>query len=227
MRLRERIREARSDGAGGVACVVITEGLGNLRDANFYLPSAIKSAAKAIDGAQAYINHPSESEEDDRPERSLWDLAGWWTDPRVGTVKDPHTGEPLTALFATLRFDSSETGQYARSLVETALQHAKKYPNSKGVYAGISINGGGVSKEGFIDGRPVNLVSEIQELFSADLVTKPARGGKFVALVESRRGSRRRVRPQRPFGTTAIEAMAIFSESYRKQLRQRGGVLHD
>ena len=50
----------------------------------------------------------------------------------------------------------------------------QQFPNSKDVYAGISINGGGVSHPGTIKGMRVNMVTEIQEAFSADIVTKPA-----------------------------------------------------
>ena len=234
MRVRERIRlrEARNVGGnGGVECLVISEGLGNIKDLNLYGPDAIRSAAKVIDGAQAYINHPSESEEQDRPERSVRDLCGYWVNPRIGATKDAHTGEPLTALYATLKFDASESGQYARALVETALQYSKNFPNSKSPYCGISINGGGVSHPATVDGRQVNMVTEIQELFSADIVTKPARGGKFLQLVESQYGANRLILPRRRvkhriFGTTGTEAAAMFHESYARELKNRGGVFH-
>jgi hypothetical protein len=218
-------------GGGGVRCIVISEGMGNLKDRNVYLPSAIRSAAKAIDGSQCYLNHPSESEEQDRPERSVRDLCGWWTNPQIGTTKDPKTGEPLTALFATLKFDMSRSGQYAKALVQTALNHSQTYPGSKDSYAGISINGGGVSEPGTMDGMQVNMVKEIQELFSADIVTKPARGGKFLQLVESQYGANRLILPrrrrkQRTFGGTGTEAAAIFHESYARELREKKGVFH-
>ena len=230
MRVHEsiRLREGAA-GGGSVRCIIISEGLGNLRDANFYLPSAIKSAAKVLLGKQAYLNHPSASEEEDRPERSVRDLCGYWVNTRVGTVTDPNTGEEVSACFGTLKFDLSESGERARALVETALSYAKAFPEDKECYCGISINAGGVSEPGVIDGQRVNLVSKIQEAFSADIVTKPARGGRFLALVESHYGARHKLkqrRPTRPFGTNATEAMAIFSESYRKQLRAKGGDIY-
>jgi hypothetical protein len=234
MRVREqvRLREGSSAGGGSARVVIITEGLGNLRDRNYYTADAIKSAAKILVGKQSYLNHPSESEEQDRPERSVRDLCGYFVDTRVGTVNDPDTSETLTACFGTLKFDLSESGQRARALVETALAYQKNFPEDKDVYCGISINAGGVSHPGVIDGEEVNMVTEIQEAFSADIVTKPARGGRFLALVESAYGSRRKLkqarRPRhRVFGTNSREAFAIFTESYRKQIKTRqGGGFH-
>src|SRR3972149_1943112 len=181
-----RFREADVDLQNrSVRTIIITEGLGNLRDKNFYTPEAINSIRDLFNkGKQFYIDHPSESEESDRPERSVRDLAGYFYDTKVGTVKDPDTGEDLTACFATLKFDESETGDLAFGKVKTAVEFQRRFPNSKDVYAGISINGGGLSHTGTIRGIQVNVVTEIQEVFSADIVTKPARGGRFLALVQ-------------------------------------------
>jgi hypothetical protein len=229
LRIRERIREASTAAPAGAArVVIITEGLGNLRDRNFYTGDAIKSAAKILAGKPCFLNHPSESEERDRPERSVRDLCGYFVDTRVGTVNDPDTGESLTACYGTLKFDRSESGQRARALVETALTYQKNFPEDKDVYCGISINAGGVSHPGEVDGEQVNMVTEIQEAFSADIVTKPARGGKFLALVESAMGAHRRRLPRRRvkvqvFGRTGIEAAAIFNESYQRAKRDRKG----
>lgn len=165
-------------------CIIITEGLGNLRDRNYYTADAIESAAEVFEGKQFYINHPSESEEDDRPERDVRDLAGWFSGCQVGYIIDPQTKERLRACFANLHFDEAEGGETAMAKVKAALAYQKQFPLSKDVYAGISINGGGISHPGSIKGVQVNMVTEIQEAFSADIVTKPARGGRFLALVK-------------------------------------------
>lgn len=164
--------------------IIITEGLGNLRDRNFYTDQAVKSCVEIFNGRQFYIDHPSAHEEDDRPERSIRDLAGYFFDTSLGSVRDPDTGEELSACFASLRFDESASGQFALDKVATALEYQQRFPNSKDVYAGISINGGGVSHAGTIRGMSVNVVTEIQEAFSADIVTKPARGGRFLSWVQ-------------------------------------------
>lgn len=164
--------------------IIITEGLGNLRDKNFYTSDAVLSAAKIFEGKQCYIDHPSQREEEDRPERSIRDLCGYYFGCQIGQFKDQDTGEPLQALFANLRLDESESGAFAMAKIKASLEYQKQFPESKDVYAGISINGGGVSHPGTIKGMQVNMVSEISEAFSADIVTKPARGGRFLALIQ-------------------------------------------
>jgi len=164
--------------------VIISEGLGNLRDRNFYSAEAVASAVAIFNGKQFYIDHPSQSDEQDRPERSVRDLAGYFYDCSLGEVEDPESGERLKACFGTLKFDESASGQLAFDKVKTAIEYQKRFPNSKDVYAGISLNAGGASHPGTIDGQRVNVVTEIAEAFSADIVTKPARGGKFLALTQ-------------------------------------------
>lgn len=179
--LREAAGASIDEQARTARVQIITEGLGNLKDRNFYTPSAIESSVQAFEGKQFYLDHPSQSEEEDRPERSVRDLAGFFSDCKAGSTEDADTGEKLAACFATLHFADSDPGRLAFDQVKTALDYQKRYPQSKDVYAGISINAGGVSHPGTIEGMQVNMVTKIAEAFSADIVTKPARGGKFLA----------------------------------------------
>lgn len=165
-------------------CILITEGLGNLRDRNYYSRQAVESAASAFEGRHFFVDHPTASDETERPERSIRDLAGYFYDCRVGNVPDPETQEPLAACFATLKFSESDAGNLAMSQVSTALEYQTQFPNSKTTYAGISINAAGLGEPGEIDGMPVRIVQEIQHAFSADIVTKPARGGRFLQLMK-------------------------------------------
>jgi hypothetical protein len=207
-------------------CIIITEGLGNLRDKNYYTAEAIESAAAVFRGKQFYIDHPSESEESDRPERSIYDLAGWFGECTLGYVPDPATGQRLRACFSDLEFDTTEAGSTAMGKVEAALKYQKQFPQSKDVYAGISINGGGISHPGTIRGMQVNLVTEIQEAFSADIVTKPARGGRFLALIQeaaraaawtrSQTQKRREASPRTGAGGGRYMATAVAKEAGKK-----------
>lgn len=165
--------------------ILITEGLGNLRDKNYYTKDAVASAVQVFDGKQFFVDHPGADEEENRPERSVKDLAGYFSDTALGEVKDPDTGEPLAACFATLHFAESQPGQLALDQVKTALQYQQQFPGSKDVFCGISINAGGISEPGEIEGMEVNVVRQIDDAFSADIVTKPARGGRFMTLNES------------------------------------------
>lgn len=183
----EAVQAEVNDAARTAQVILITEGLGNLRDKNYYTSDAVATAAKVFEGKQFYLDHPSSIDEESRPERSVRDLAGWFSNCKVGQVKDPDTGEPLAACFATLNFAESDPGNLALGQVKAALRYQKQYPGKKDVYCGISINAGGLSEPGEIDGIEVNVVHEIEDAFSADIVTKPARGGKFLALSESER----------------------------------------
>jgi len=216
--------------------IIITEGLGNLRDRNFYTDSAVKSCVEIFNGRQFYIDHPSAHEEDDRPERSIRDLAGYFFDTQMGTSRDPDTNEELAACYASLRFDESASGQFALDKVATALEYQSRFPNSKDVYAGISINGGGVSHPGTIKGMSVNVVTEIQEAFSADIVTKPARGGRFLALMQEaaraaewkRKTARESRTPSRTSGEKRGRVMAVVtSNKESKSKKGKGPVMQE
>src|SRR5689334_8969696 len=61
-----------------VRVVLISEGLGNKRDMNYYGPEAIASAPAQFEGAHCFLNHPSYSEERDIPERRVEGLCGYF-----------------------------------------------------------------------------------------------------------------------------------------------------
>lgn len=204
--------------------VIISEGLGNLRDRNYYSRQAVESCPNVFNGRQFFVDHPSESEESDRPERSVRDLAGYFFDCEVGRVKDPNTGDILPACFGKLRFANSEPGRLAMEQVAMALEYQKQFPESKDVYAGISINGGGVSHPATVRGMEVNMVTAIEEAFSADIVTKPARGGRFVALMreaaqaaEQWRKARTRSSAEPARVGSKEAAMAVMQKAKKKE----------
>jgi hypothetical protein len=194
--------------------ILITEGLGNLRDRNYYTKDAIAAAVEVFNGKQFFIDHPSADEEENRPERSIKELAGYFSDTAIGSIKDPETGEDLSACFATLHFAESHPGQLALDQVKTALQYQQQFKGTKDVYCGISINAGGISEPGEIEGMDVNVVHKIDDAFSADIVTKPARGGKFLTLNES----------ERALVTEAERKLASFATSRVREALQKGGL---
>jgi hypothetical protein len=149
------------------------------------------------------------------------DLAGYFHSCEVSSVRDPETGEEQQALFANLKFADSEPGRLAYDQMREALDYQKRFSQSKDVFAGLSINGGGVSHPATIRGMDVNMVTEIQEAFSADIVTKPARGGRFVALMrEARRAAawnRGRAREARA-GRSQGMATAVIDPKMKKHV---------
>jgi len=169
-----------------VKCVLISEGKGNEVDKNYYSAEAVNSGAQVFNGAQCYINHPTESEQEERPEGDIWKLAGFWKDTRATQVDDKKTGNKVGAVEGVLYCDKSEAGAAALAKAEAAIKYREYFPNTDEVYAGMSINYNGIPKGTVeIDGEEWTNIAEFVRGGSIDVVTKPARGGAFVALEES------------------------------------------
>jgi hypothetical protein len=188
-----RLQEARgalvsADGAGVIEAVLISEGVGNLRDRNVYGAAAVRSAVSAFQGKPCFLDHPSRSEDHERPERSVRALCGAWRNLRLAQVPGDR-GTPVLACLGTLKLLNTPAGEEARELARASLDAvAEGLPP----LAGVSINASGVTEAALLDGLPVNRVVAIQDAFSADIVTRPARGGKFLSLRESRQQRRQR-----------------------------------
>lgn len=182
---------------GHVARVVlITEGLGNRRNMNYYGPEAIASAPAVFEGKPCFLNHPSETEERDIPERRVQDKFGYFKNCRVETV------DGLRACTGELHFDLSEAGYQAFQKSCTALQFRKDFPGLDAEYVGLSIYADGdwedrtVQWEG--ESLQVKYVTRFTDAVSCDLVTTPARGGRILALVESAAGAMRQAAAATP-----------------------------
>jgi hypothetical protein len=121
-----------------------------------YGPKVFKS------GTKVFVNHPSISEQSDRPERDVHQLAG-------KLVSDAVFQE--NALFAEIEFYS----HYAPIIAEMAED------------VGLSIHALGNAVEGEAEGRQGPIIESLVEdpLTSVDVVTVAGAGGKFVALLES------------------------------------------
>lgn len=159
--------------------VLITEGPGNKTDKNFYPASALQKSFQIFEGKKCFLNHPSRSEEEDRPERAVQEMCGWFANTELGALGD------RAAVMADLMFGANAAGDEARRLIESALQYQKQFQNTDDVLVGFSINASGPSHEELINGESWNVVDLIESAFSADLVTFPARGGKALALREA------------------------------------------
>lgn len=111
-------------------------------------------------GTHVYFDHPTSSEDNERPERSVRDLAGYLVDPA-----HYEEGPDGRGLFARIQF--TETAKnYIRDLVSVI---------------GLSIRAAGeieVTERG-------RIVRSIQEGLSVDLVTRAGAGGRLVNMTES------------------------------------------
>jgi ribosomal protein L7/L12 len=178
-----RMIEGSYDPATRTADVIIIEtGMGNRRDRHYYGDDTLRDAVatQVFDGAQAYADHPSAFEETDRPERSVRDQIGYYFGSHLTT-----SARGQLAIAAKLKIQEGQ--DWVIGLIKESIAYAKRFPTK--TYAGISINADGDVEPGNVNGADVNYVHRITDVFSADLVTKPARGGKFLALVESARGA--------------------------------------
>lgn len=191
------LREAMLDAPGRrVKSILVTEGPGNQRDKNYYTERFINAAARAYEGARAYQNHASESEYRNRPEGDVRVLFGFYNDLKVEDVRDKQTGQTVKGVVGWLNFDESDAGRDAYAKACAQIDFSKIYPDSTEEYCGLSISGTGIL-EGTVEyqGSKWNRIVGVGQADSVDLVTRPARGGAFLALTESA-GSGRHLPPK-------------------------------
>ncbi|MFD0851690.1 hypothetical protein ACFQ07_05640, partial [Actinomadura adrarensis] len=113
-------------------------------------------------GTPMYIDHPTVSEQQERPERSLKDLAA--------------------RLTTDARFENG-------ALVAEAEIYSPWRPviNEMAKTVGVSIRAAGTLEYGEAEGREGPIVTGLTEGISVDFVTSAARGGKVLELIESAR----------------------------------------
>lgn len=143
--------------AGKYPVKVIQPGWGS---SGYYSESVLSSSAQLFEGAQMFWNHPKSSDNYERPERDLRDLAGVLTNVHY---------EESNANGAGIYGDATVFGAFRETLDEI------------GPYIGVSIRAGGKVHEGEAEGRSGLLVEEINHVQSVDFVTRPGAGGKVLA----------------------------------------------
>ncbi len=169
-----------------VKTILVTEGPGNQRDRNYYTPQFIESAVRQYEGARAYLNHASESEYRNRPEGDVRELFGFYRNLHVIQMRDKQTGQMVAACAGDLVVDESRAGKDAMAKIEAQIAYSQIFPDSPEEYCGLSISGSGI-REGQLDfkGQKWNRIVGVGQADSVDMVTRPARGGAFLALIES------------------------------------------
>jgi hypothetical protein len=149
---------------GTMAIKIIQPGWGS---SGFYPADVLERDGPKVftKGLHSYWNHPSASEERDRPERDLRDLAGVLT-------KDAYwdaNGSAGPGLYG----EAQVMEQYRSAVSELA------------PHIGMSIRAYGKAREGEVDGRKGNIISELASARSVDVVTAAGAGGKILELFES------------------------------------------
>lgn len=159
--------EAKTDDNGTIPIKIIDPGWGS---SGYYSREVLQQAVNArvyAAGTQMFWNHPSKTDEKDRPERDLRDLAGvltedaWW---------DEH--------------GPKGPGVYARAKVFSPYRDAVA---EMGPYIGLSHYVWGESRTGEAEGKKGDIITRIVAARSVDFVTVPGRGG---AIAEAFRAAR-------------------------------------
>ena len=115
-------------------------------------------------GTQVYMDHPGATEQHDRPERSVRDLAGKITTAPVYEAD---------GLYADVEFYP-----HVAPIIEAMWEDV-----------GRSIRAAGTAESGERDGRTGPIITSLTEGVSVDVVTRAGAGGKLVALLESARAT--------------------------------------
>ena len=120
-------------------------------------------------GLKQYWNHPSKSEEADRPERDLRDLAAVLTED--AHYEKAHPKGP---------------GLYAKTEV---FDHYTEAVDQLAPHIGVSIRAVGKGRPGEAEGRKGPIIESIVAAKSVDFVTQPGAGGQVLSLFEAARNA--------------------------------------
>lgn len=156
-------KSVRKDGT--IPVKIIAPGWGS---SGYYAAEMLeRSAPKFAKGTKMYWNHPTQSEERERPERDLRDLA-------AETVTDA-------------RWDAQGAagpGLYAEAKV---FEPFKSAVDELGPHIGVSIRALGKAVVGQAEGKAGKVISEISQVGSVDFVTSPGAGGQVLQIFEAAR----------------------------------------
>lgn len=190
------------EGKSGKALVrVINPGWGS---SGYYSPEVLeRDAAKAFPkGTKMYWDHPSASEAEDRPERSLRDLAGETTEDARWMADGP-----------------SGPGVYANTKVFSQFRDAVDEMRE---HIGVSIRAMGSFNEGEAEGRTGPIIDALHPdpFNSVDFVTMAGRGGQVEAVFES-------YRPAAKEGKTVTDTAAQELVEARTALAEKDRALDE
>jgi hypothetical protein len=161
--LVEAMPTAQPDGPSRLSLLVIDAGWGS---SGYYSAEVLQQAAKDRvfpAGTHMYLDHPTESETWERPERSVKDLAAVLTE-------DARWDPAVNGLIAEARVFAP----WRQTIADMAPE------------IGVSIRASAETDVGTAEGRSGRLVTELLEGYSVDFVTKAGRGGKIVSVHESK-----------------------------------------
>lgn len=135
-----------------------------------YSPQLLKESVAKYEGAQVYIDHPTEPElRARRGNRSLEELAGYLKDVRYES----------DSLIANFHINKTGKLEWLRDLMKTAVEENK-------ALFGFSHNityAEGKAEQKVVNGRRITSLKEILAVTSVDVVTRPSAGGEVLRMV--------------------------------------------
>lgn len=139
----------------------------------FYTTESLQSLAAIgnVQGVKAFPDHPSARESQARPERSVKDIVGWYSD-----LKYEEESESVTGSLNLL-----ESSPYPH--IGSAMKEAHERGNP-GLFQ-LSIRALGESKRGRVEGNLTNIYSSFTLFPSTDIVTMAGAGGSVDQINES------------------------------------------
>lgn len=193
------VLESKADGT--IEAVIVVEGLS--QNNNEYTPAALESGVAVFENAPMFIDHPTKHEENQRPERSVRDLAGRITGVYVGKNKD---GKPALRGKPVI----SESSAWLKTLVK------------EGIAGELSIRASGKGKRG-TSGQFIVESFVPSPFTSVDFVTIASAGGS-VELKESvsfwGAVTKEAIQQHRP--DLAEELQEAGGDSFIKELKESG-----
>jgi hypothetical protein len=168
-----KLAESTGKARGSLWDVVLIKS-GMSLNGNNYPAEVLRSAVdrKVFEGVRAFADHPTKTDEVNRPERSVRDVVGWYDG-----VAWNESAQEVRAQFHV-------TSQWLREGMLEAYESGN--PNLYGYSIRAS---GNADVARTADGRSYQNVKSILKAHSVDVVTDPAAGGRNVELIASNRGS--------------------------------------
>jgi len=217
--LREASYSTTSDGGLLVEAILISEGKGNEEDKHYYTREFIETFPNFANGKKCFKDHATEKEEEERPEREIDDVIGYWKDVKASEGEDERA-----KVVGFHKIPGGPGFERERTLLQEAIDYAKEFPED--CLVGYSICADGET-EMFdsethngpeeLNGQGWTAVKEATGCFSIDLVTFPGAGGEPLSIenIESVRESMRRNKLKKGFGLL-LEKVSRLSKSMPK-----------
>ena len=170
-------RASDRDGVAGISegCVLLGGGL-NKSKSRYYTPEFLRKELPRFDGALGHIDHPSTTEAQTRPERTVTTLAT--------AVRNPRFDEAQNTIIGDVEFIDNANG---RMMMETYSHPAVRAQAGLSIYwpHRVRAERRAIGESKAQVSVPLELIGSATEKFNVDCVTRPNAGGKVGPIRES------------------------------------------